>query len=240
MFKKKKCRRCGEKISSSDSFCSNCGNRIADGTDYGMLGKNDMPEFPAAEIRLPKGFNMIFNSLMKNLDKQFREFDKELGKDMEGIERIPKPDKQNRLPPGVKQGGISISISTAGDKPPQIKVKSAGNIPEFKQREQAIKESFEEIEKEKLTGKKLEKFSTLPQSEPETNIRRLSDSVIYEIDLPGVKSKKDISIIKLENSIEIKAIAKEKAYFKLIPISLPIISHNLSKEKLILEFGERD
>ncbi len=53
--------------------------------------------------------------------------------------------------------------------------------------------------------------------------------------MPGVKSIKDISIRSLENSIEIKAIAKEKAYYKIIRIGIPIIRYNFDKEKLTLE-----
>ena len=58
--------------------------------------------------------------------------------------------------------------------------------------------------------------------------------------MPGIKSIKDISIIKLENSIELKAISKNKAYFKLIPINLPITNYGILKERLILEFGVKN
>ena len=53
--------------------------------------------------------------------------------------------------------------------------------------------------------------------------------------MPGVKSIKDLSIVKLENSIEIKAIAGKKAYVKLIPINLPVSDYNFSNGKLVLE-----
>ena len=46
------------------------------------------------------------------------------------------------------------------------------------------------------------------------------------------------SIIKLESSIEIKAVSKENAYSKLIPINLPITNFNFSNEKLILEMNQ--
>jgi HSP20 family molecular chaperone IbpA len=77
----------------------------------------------------------------------------------------------------------------------------------------------------------------LERKEPKTNIRRLSNRVVYELEMPGVESLEDISIIKLENSIEIKAISKNKAYVKVIPINLPITNYNLSEGKLILELG---
>ena len=68
----------------------------------------------------------------------------------------------------------------------------------------------------------------------------MSNKVIYEIELPGVKSTEDVSIIKLENSIEIKAVTKDKSYFKLLPIKLPISGYKVADEKLILELSARD
>ena len=81
----------------------------------------------------------------------------------------------------------------------------------------------------------MEKLAKLPRKEPETKVRRLTDKIIYEINLPGVKSLKNITVNKLENSIEIKAISKDRAYFKLIPIALPLIRYYLKKESLFLE-----
>jgi len=48
---------------------------------------------------------------------------------------------------------------------------------------------------------------------------------------------KDVSITKLENNVEIKAISKDKSYQKLIPVNFPITECNLSRGKLLLEFG---
>ena len=53
--------------------------------------------------------------------------------------------------------------------------------------------------------------------------------------MPGVTNLKDIMINKLQNSIEIRAFAKDKAYFKLIPVALAIKKYGLEHEKLILE-----
>ncbi len=219
MFKKK-CKNCGERISDKYKYCPYCSAQLRRNQDLGMLGRDDfMPSMD--EARFPRGFNVIFNSLLKNLDKQFRELDTEIGED---IERKPK----------INKGGISISISTSGSKPPEIKVRSFGD-QKFKRQEQKIKKHIKEIPSKSLPQKSLKKISKLPKEEPQTNIRRLADKVIYEIDIPGVKSIKDVSIIKLENSIEIKAFTKDKAYIKLIPINLPISDYKLSKGKLVLE-----
>ncbi len=217
MFKKKECKKCGKKINETYEFCPYCGDLLNENfkDDWGMLGKNDAIS-SINEIKFPVGLNMIFNSLMKNLNKQFSELNGEM---------------KIRKPKTFKKDGVSISISTSGNRPPEIRVNSFGNNPKFKQVKKQIK--MPSI----FSQENIKKFSSLPREEPSTNIRRLSDKVVYEINLQGVKSINDISIIKLENSIEIKAVAKDKSYFKLITINLPIINYNLSDGKLILEFG---
>ena len=231
MFNKKKCKKCGKKSSKEFDFCPYCGNSTNDNSkneDWGMLGKNDF--FNDAEIKLPFGFNVLLNSLMKNLDKEFRELDKEIGKE--------EKQKNQKSPMFKNQGGISISISTSGNSPPKIKVNSFGNVPEFQEEERELKKIASKSTP-MLSDKNIKKLSNLPREEPSSNIRRLSNKIVYEINLPGVKSIEDISIIKLENSIEIKAIGKEKAYFKLIPINYPIKNYKLSDEKLVLELDAR-
>ncbi len=227
MFNKKKCKRCGEKVNKNFDFCPRCGNKFEDEEDWGMLGKDDLTPM-TTEIKLPIPFNTIFNSLVKSLEKEFQQLDKELGR-----EKI----KQQKPEKNFHSGGISISISSFGNKPPKIKVKSFGNIQKSQQQEQQVKKQIKKIE---LPESKLKKLSKLPKKEPSTNIRRLSNKIIYEINMPGVKSIRDISIIPLENSIEVKAIGKDKAYFKLIPLNFPIISQKLEKGKLILELENKN
>jgi HSP20 family molecular chaperone IbpA len=215
--KKKKCEKCGKRIGEKYNFCPYCGkDAIKEGNeDFGMLGKNDF--FPAEnQIKLPLGFNTLFNSLMKNLS---REFDEEIKKGF-AEENSKKANKE----------GISISISTFGNGVPKIKVSQMGNKP--KQEKETEKQK-----KDTFTKEKIKKFSELKREEPKTNLRRLSNKLIYELELPGVNSIDDISIVKLENSIEIKAIGEKKSYAKIIPINLPITNYDLSKEKLILELG---
>ena len=232
MFNKKNCKKCGRKINDKSNFCSGCGSSIRDSAgkneDWGMLGKDDfLSDEGLNEIRLPGGFNMIFNSLMKNLNKQFRNLDKEIKKDMENS------NSKNKKDPFKKIGreGISISISSLGNGTPKINVTSFGN------RKDTRKKEVKEISLSDFSHDGLKNFSKLPKEEPKTNVRRLSDKVIYEIEMPGVKSIKDISVIKLESSIEIKAVSEEKSYSKLIPFNLPIINYNFVKGKLILEMA---
>ncbi len=221
MFKKNKCSKCGKNVEDRYSFCPYCGSRVLesdDDEDWGMLGKNDtMPSMN--EVRLPMGLNSIFNSLMKNLSK---ELDEQLKSNL----------NESATPKKIDKNGISISISTFGNGPPKIKVTQMGGKPKVVQENK--KEKFKQSI---FTKEKTKEFSGLPREEPETNVRRLSDRVIYELEMPEVKSIENVSIIKLENSIEIKAVGKKKAYAKIIPISLPIKDYELSDGKLILELG---
>jgi HSP20 family molecular chaperone IbpA len=86
-----------------------------------------------------------------------------------------------------------------------------------------------------LSKDNIEKMMKLKKIEPETKIRRFSDTVIYEIKIPGVKSLSDISIVQLENSIEVKAVGEEIGYLKIIPINLPIKGYELENEVLEIE-----
>ncbi len=85
---------------------------------------------------------------------------------------------------------------------------------------------------------KLSKFSSLPREEAKTNLKRLGNKILYEIYMPGLKSIEDVQIVALESSIEIKAISDKKAYYKFIPFNMEIVSQNIEKGKLILEFQE--
>ena len=213
MFKKRLCNKCGKKFNAKYRFCPHCGSNDEEFDDGngGMLGKDDL--LPKENLQLPMGFNMIFNSLMKNLSKQ-----------LNGA--YDKPQKNSGQ--GMKKEGLSISISTSGNNPARIKVNS---VEDEKKQVKKIPGQFSQ--------ESSKKFTELPREEPKTNIRRLSNKVIYEIEIPEVKSLKDISIIRLESSIEIKAIGKNKAYFKKIPLNFPIINYLFSEEKLILEFEIR-
>ena len=224
MFKKKRCKNCRERINDSYNFCPYCRaptkDFFEDDREWGILGRNDFS--PYEEVKFPMGFNTLFNTILKNLDIKFNDF--------ENMENESKKSK-------VKKGGIGISIHTFGNKPPNIKITSFGALPEFKEKEKQIKKKVKSLE---LPISDSKKFAGLPKEEPKTNIRRFSDKIVYEINMPGVKSIKDVSIIQLENSIEIKASAKNKVYYKIIPINLPVKNYNLSKEKLILEIEARE
>lgn len=231
MFKKKACKRCGKKSDKDFSYCPHCGSYIGDREkeerNYGFLGKRDIENFDMDGIKLPFGFNTVFKKLMREMDHQFKELDKELGK-----------EKMRKVAtgPSIKKSGISINISSGAGKP-VIKVRSFGNAPKFKEMERQIRPASKKMPV--ISEEKAKKLAKLPRQEAESKVRRLSGKLIYEIDLPDVKSIKDVIVNQLENSIEVKAFSKDKAYFKFLPVNFPLLDYRLSKGKLILELGEK-
>jgi HSP20 family molecular chaperone IbpA len=225
MIKKKKCPRCKKKIRKKYNYCPFCGISLEIEGDYGMLGKDDFSPINN-EIKLPAGVNTLFNNLMKNFGKQFEDLNNEIkntGNQKKDYGFNEKPIKK----------GISISINSLNGKSPIIQVKKLGPGKGEKIIQEKPKKTLPQ-----LSEKKQKEISKFPREEPKTQIKRLPDKLICEIELPGVKSEKDISIKDLPESVEVKAIAKKKAYFKVFQMALEISKFKLEKEKLILEFKE--
>ncbi len=83
---------------------------------------------------------------------------------------------------------------------------------------------------------KLKKMSLMPREKAKTNIKRLSDKIVYELATPGVASLQDIFISKLESGYEVKAVGENKVYVNSIPLNLPIKSYSIIDNKISLEF----
>lgn len=224
MFKKKKCPECRKKINGKYDFCPYCGNIIEEeDEDWGMLGKKDNINMNN-EIKLPFGFNTIFNSLMNSLSKEMNELNKT---------SVIQNQNQEKKKAGIVKSGISINISSSGNAQPNVSVSYFGDEKTKNQKNKKIKEAESKL----FSDEKTEEFLNLSKEEPKTDLRRLSKKIVYEIELAGVVSIEDVSVIKLENSIEIRAIAKDRAYFKIIPINLPLVNYDFSDERLILELA---
>jgi HSP20 family molecular chaperone IbpA len=221
MFKKKLCTKCGNKIREKHDFCPYCGNQLKNNQEEeGMLGKND----------LTNEFEQFSNSLFGGVGGKI--IGGMLGRTMKMLEK--EMQNQNSAP----RTNFELIINGKRIDPKNIKV---SHQPMQRQMTgQQTKKVIQKIPLQNLSEKNIKKISTLPKQEPTTNIRRLADKVIYEIEIPEVKSIEDVSINQLENSIEIKAIASEKVYVKQIPINLPIINYELSQGKLILELGVKN
>jgi len=234
MFNKKIKCRCGKKIDVKYDFCPYCGadlkaklvrDKARDKEVDGMIKQVESAFNVPFFMKFP--FEKLVKQMVKEVDKQFHEYDAMLSQEQNEVEKNP----------NVIASGISISVNTSPEGEPVIEVKQFGQGQEEKPQISKVDEpkQYKKLPKSIFTEAETLKLSKLPRQEPKTKVRRLTDKIIYEISLPGVKQEKNIIIHKLQNSIEIKAFAKDKAYFKLIPLDLTIKDYKLSNEVLILE-----
>lgn len=224
MFKKKKCAKCKEKVSDKFKYCPSCGSVVnpnAEEERWGMLGKDDrVAEEENQDIfqsSLFGGFSgKMFNKMLVSTMKML---EKEMQKSMNPPKEVPLKTNFELYVNGKRVSPENIKIM----KKPGAKIS---------QKRQSHQNNF--------SKEGLQQFMSLPKEEPTTNVRRVSNKVIYEIDVPGVESINDVVIMKLESSIEIKALGKEKAYKKILPVDLPLRRYRLENQKLILELGIKD
>ncbi|MEK6852898.1 MAG: hypothetical protein AABX59_03380 [Nanoarchaeota archaeon] len=214
----KLCISCGKKINKKYSYCPYCG-----------ISQRE-------HLRI----NVPFSAIIDQVESYFQELDKAFASDFS--QELRKEVKKNKL----KGGGISISINSSGGEP-EIRLRTFNFGDKAKEREIKERKIRERIQETKLRERELlnqvpsfsaEELSQLPREEPISRIRRLSDKIIYEIEMPQVTDLKNVFVARLQNSIEIKAFAKDKAYFKLIPLNLEVQKYYLKDEKLILELKE--
>jgi len=245
MFKKKNCPKCNEKITDKYTFCPNCGYNISKKQDqeegYGMLGLNDPIEQQQNNPQDPMGgmfggfSGKIMNGMLNNAMKML---EKEMKKSMKEENNFKNMNQENQP---VNKTNFELYINGKKISPDKIKVTRTPNVQNPQNKNLLTKEQLNQTPKgqtPKFTTEARENFQKLPKKQPETNVRRLSNKVVYEIDIPGVESIKDVSISQMENSIEIKAVSKKNAYEKIIPIGLPIAKYGFSKGKLVLELKE--
>jgi len=197
--------------------CRKCGKGL----------KNDWKYCPfcgeGTEYRRP------YRDIFENIDEEFERIDKKFGPI---FVKFPKFDMESPF----KGGGINIVIKSGTGMRPKIDVKTSGNYrklePQIKRRLgvggeiEEVKEGREE--KQKIRVPKI-------TEEPETKVEKHGNEETITIKLPDVKKLDDIEIRKLGQSIEIKAFAGDKAYFKLIPIRPNVQISDRSFENGILK-----
>jgi HSP20 family molecular chaperone IbpA len=72
--------------------------------------------------------------------------------------------------------------------------------------------------------------------EPKVETKRIGDELEISVELPGVKSLNNITLTKLGESLELRAVNNKKGYFKIIsvPKESRIINKVLDKETLLV------
>jgi HSP20 family molecular chaperone IbpA len=169
-----------------------------------------------------KFFEFDFGKIFEDFEKEFREMLKTF-----------KPFKEEMFEePFIKGGGISIKIESGTGKKPKIEIKTFGD---YKNLEPKIKEQI--MKKYGIKEEETEKVREVKVTEePEAKIVRKGNQIEIEVLLPDVENENDIEVKELEESIEIKAYAKDKAYFKIIskPTNKHIADKKFEKGKLII------
>jgi HSP20 family molecular chaperone IbpA len=232
MFNKKTCQRCGRKTSKGDSFCPTCGTPLKKSRrkeDLGMLGEDDcFEEIDSISNSLfgkIGGFGGLGGGFMNNMiSNTMKMLEKEMQREMQKENKVQNQNNENM--PRTK---IKLIINGK-----EINLNGMNNGFKEGPREEKHKEKV--IKFNRFSEEQAKKFSKLPKKEPKTELKRIADKISYEIEIPGVNSFEDVSVLPLEKSIEVKAIAKENSYSKSIPLNLPIIDYVFSRGLLILEF----
>lgn len=207
---RKRCKNCNEKVKKSYNFCPNCGAKQNNSKeDFGMLGKSDFEENN-------NNFRSSFSDkmLMKMLGSAMKMLEKEFEKES--------PSKNQKPTPRLKLMVNGKEIFNNSGKNDSTK------------KDENLKKLPIEFSKDNL-----KKWASLKKIEPKTNLKRIDEKIFYELEVPEVESIKDISIINLEKSIEVRAIGKKEAYQKTISIDLPLSKYTLFNGKLTLEINTK-
>ncbi len=231
MFKRKtkKCPKCGKEVKDSWKFCPNCGEELISDKSItkGVGTKSGRVKSGQRSTLFPSPFKIFlggpFKSIFDDVEKEFERIDKAFAFDSFDNLEIDKRDLRKR--PRMKGGGISITIRSGTGMRPVVEVRTSGDYkriePEIK-RKLGVRPAIEEVEDtDKVVGvkKKVRRKPPKVTEEPEAKIKTIGNKKIVSIKLPDVKSEDDINVRRLEQSVEIKAFAGDKVYFKLIPIS---------------------
>jgi HSP20 family molecular chaperone IbpA len=222
------CPRCRKDVEKRWDFCPHCGS---------MLTMNQI------------------DTIMTKMAQQMKQMNKTSKKDLEVFD----------LSPYFKKGtgaGFSIKIMQTNHNKPNVSIRTFGDINKERLEKQIYKQfgtkkSVAETRREnsgflhKLgisksgrpegkSGMK-SRVGPLPKQteEPKTVVKRLESKVIVNMEIPGVRSENNIDIKELENSLEVRALAGDKAYFKILtkPEQFKLVSKKFNRGRLHLEFS---
>jgi len=188
-----RCPNCGSRVEDDWGFCPRCGNRL----------KGDM-----------------FTDVFSRIEREFKEMGRMFERNFEVFDLSPFFTKP------IKGRGFSIRITQTSGEKPKISVKTFGDVDRkeieeemkrlgFGGRVRAIGSKIREL-REPKRERELSLSEAKITEEPKTSVRRIGERIVVEVELPGVRDMGDIEVRSLENSIEVKAIAGDKAYFKIL------------------------
>ena len=217
-----KCQNCGAEVDRKWKFCPKCGAPVKRRSIFDLFSRD------------------IFS-----VNRQIKQMEREMSELERSFETL---DISPMLRKSAKARGFTIRIERRNREKPEVSVETFGDVDKNRL-EKEIREQLGEnapvtlspVEKKEHRPSGLPKSRPIPgeTSEPKTEIRRVDSKVIVDMDVPGVKDEDDIEINELEESVEVRAYAGNRAYFKIItkPPEFSLSSKSLSNEKLHLEFS---
>jgi len=219
-----KCSECGSALERGWRYCPRCGSRPVRGIN----------------------FSNIFSRMRKEMDEMSRGVDKSFERNMEAFDISPYFRKQ------PKSSGFTIKIVSGTGMKPKINVRTFGDV----KREDVNKQVSEQLgykTKQKIpVGHRSEEHKlpvdpgqekrfpvTKTTEEPATEVRRENSSVVVEMKIPGVKREEDIDIQEREASVEVRAVAGDHGFFKILtkPEKYSLVDKRFDKGKLHLVFA---
>lgn len=226
------CNRCNKKAEKGWRFCPNCGSIIH------ARSKS------------------LFDDIFSRFRGEFKEMDKAFEKEFEVLDLSPVFRQNHHLGNHrkVNRKGFTIKITRRNDQRPRVNVQTFGNIDRNAVRKEVSEEMkglgmeesdiprpaprAEHAQGTHLKGNPHHKPARFTE-EPNTKVRSLGNKVIVDMELPDVGSESDIEVKRLESSVEVRARAGDKAYFKIItkPEQFSVTSRSFEKGILHLEFS---
>jgi len=228
-----KCSSCGSGAEKEWRFCPKCGS-------------------PARRSFFDLG--SIFSKMRKDMQEMSREIDRGFERDIEAVDISP----FFRKPAKARGSGFTIRIVSGTGRKPRVEVKTFGNVDREKIQtqlesqlgykpkierpavERPVPAGMERPEPRKeLPAPRKELPAPRRTEEPATEVKRMDSRVVVDMVLPGVESEGDIEISELESSVEVRAAAGDKAYFKILtkPEEFSLAEKRFGKGRLHLEFA---
>lgn len=211
-----RCGKCGSEVDEGWKFCPVCGSKLERAMERDVFERMEQE--------------------MKEMNKAFRPFER----NFEVIDLSPFFTKP------AKGSGFSIKITRSGDGKPKVDISTFGDVNRKEVENEVSKLGFRD-----RIGKALKPKRSEPESkpegvrlegakttkEPETSVKNIGGRIIAEVKLPDVKKAEDIELRMLENSIEVRAIAGDKAYFKILtkPPETSVVRREFRKGVLTIE-----
>lgn len=192
-----KCQRCGTDANEGWKFCPRCGYILKRRSLFGNIFER-------------------MNREIKEMDRELETMNREVSRGFERNFEVLDISPFFRKP--MKGGGFSIKISSSGREKPRVSVRTFGGVKRGDIEQGIGKMCIGGTKKEARseTSKDVHLEGAETTEEPETSLRRTDGGIAAKIKLPGVMDMKDIEVKSLENSIEVKAMAGKKAYFKIL------------------------